>query len=95
MNKELIEAVKPVIPAKGKNAGRQMFVINGSIWANVEPKLSDTHVVWENSAPNENGEVFKNVVGFSNDLRMGRDEKLAILTGYDAAYSVAIATLLR
>lgn len=47
MKLELIQSVNPVIPSKGANAGKQMFVINGIHWSKIEPKADDTHVCLE------------------------------------------------
>jgi hypothetical protein len=93
MKKELIVSVNPVIPNKGSNAGKQMFVINGIHWSRTEPKLNDTHVVTEEVTVE--GVKYTNVVGFSSDVRMDIHSKIDILTKHDQGYAMAIATLLR
>ncbi len=95
MKLELIQSVNSIIPAKGTNAGKQMFVINGKHWSKNEPTREDTHVCLEDTEPNETGAVYTNVVGFSKDSRMSINEKIALLTSVDAGYSQAIAMLLK
>ena len=93
MKLELIQSVNPVIPSKGSNAGKQMFVINGKHWAKVEPKPQDTHVCLEDVTVD--GKDYVNVVGYSQDVRMDLQSKIKIVTSNDAAYSTAIAMLLK
>ncbi len=93
MKLEMIKSVNPVIPSKGTNAGKQMFVINGAFWSKTEPKPSDTHVCLEDVMVN--GEEYTNVIGFSADTRMDIQSKIKTVTSYDAAYSNAIAFLLK
>lgn len=95
MKLELIQSVNPVIPSKGSNAGKQMFVVNGKHWSRTEPAKTDTHVCLEDTEPNENNVVYTNVIGFSQDSRMSINEKIALLTSVDAGYSQAIAMLLK
>lgn len=90
---ELIQSVNPVVPSKGSNAGKQMFVINGKHWAKVEPKPSDTHVCLEDVEVE--GKPYTNVTGYSSDSRMSIGDKIKTLTSYDASYSQAIAHLLK
>lgn len=94
MNKELINSVNPVVPSKGSNAGKQMFVINGKYWSKIEPKTTDTHVVLEDVEVEGKG-TFTNVVGYSVDTRMPIADKIKTLTQHDASYSNAIAFLLK
>jgi hypothetical protein len=93
MEKELISTCQPVVPSKGSNAGKQMYVINGKYWAKAQPTLADTHVVTEKVEVN--GKEYTNVIGYSADIRMTIQDKIALVTKQDAGYSVAIATLLR
>ncbi len=93
MQLELIQSVNPVIPSKGTNAGKQMFVINGKYWSKSEPSKTDTHVCLEDV--DVEGTTYTNVVGFSQDSRMTIQDKIAILTQHDAGYSQAIAMLLK
>jgi hypothetical protein len=97
MKLELIQSVNPVIPTKGTNAGKQMFVINGLHWSKSEPKPNDTHVCLEEvQGTGENADKkFINVVGFSVDTRQTIESKIKTLTSHDAAYSMAIAALLK
>lgn len=95
MKLELIQSVNPIIPTKGTNAGKQMFVINGKHWSKTEPARTDTHVCLEDTTPDSNGVVYTNVIGFSQDSRMSINEKIALLTSVDAGYSQAIAMLLK
>ena len=93
MKLELIQSVNPVIPTKGTNAGKQMFVINGKHWSKSEPSKTDTHVCLEDVEVGD--ATYTNVVGFSQDARMSIQDKIAILTQHDAGYSQAIAMLLK
>lgn len=97
MNLELIQSVNPVIPNKGSNAGKQMFVINGRHWTKQEPKQSDTHVCLEDAEVEIDGvkKVFTNVIGYSQDSRMSIDAKIKLVTSADAGYALAIASLLK
>jgi hypothetical protein len=101
MKLELIQSVNPVVPTKGTNAGKQMFVINGKWWHNVEPKREETHVCLEDveKEVEEGGQKVKktytNVVGYSVDTRQTIQEKIKMVTSYDAAYSMALASLLK
>jgi hypothetical protein len=93
MKLELIQSVNPVIPSKGSNAGKQMFIINGKHWSKTEPQSTDTHVCLEDVEVE--GKTYTNVTGFSKDSRMSIQEKINLLTSNDAGYSMAIATLLK
>lgn len=93
MQLELIQSVNPIIPSKGTNAGKQMFVINGKHWSKTEPSKTDTHVCLEDV--DVDGKTYTNVVGFSQDSRMTIQDKISILTQHDAGYSQAIAMLLK
>jgi hypothetical protein len=93
MKLELIQSVNPVVPSKGTNAGKQMFVINGKHWAKIEPKPQDTHVCLEDVTVD--GKDYVNVVGYSQDVRMDLQSKIKIVTSNDAAYATAIAMLLK
>lgn len=93
MQLELIQSVNPIIPSKGTNAGKQMFVINGKHWSKTEPAKTDTHVCLEDVEVD--GKPYVNVVGFSQDSRMSIADKIKTLTQHDAAYSNAIALLLK
>lgn len=93
MNLELIQSVNAIIPTKGANAGKQMFVINGKHWSKTEPSREETHVCLEDVEVD--GKTYTNVVGFSKDSRMSINEKIALLTSVDAGYSQAIAMLLK
>jgi len=91
---ESIVTCVEVIPTKGSNAGRQMFVINGKHWSRHKPADTDNTVVLE-FATWDGGSGW-NVIGFNQDARvMSIDAKIAKLTAHDAAYSQAIALLLR
>ena len=93
MKLEAIQSVNPVIPSKGTNAGKQMYVINGEHWSKNEPQSEDTHVCLEDVEVD--GNTYTNVVGFSRDTRMSISDKIEVLTKHDAAYSQAIAHLLK
>ena len=93
MELHLIKSVNPVVPNKGTNAGRTMFVINGNLWSRTEPKRTDTHVVTEDVTVD--GKEYTNVIGFSQDTRMDIQSKIKTVTEQDASYSMAIATLLK
>jgi hypothetical protein len=93
MELQLIKSVNPVVPTKGTNAGRTMYVINGKFWARAEPSAQDTHVVLEDVEVD--GKTYTNVLGYSRDTRMDIQSKIKTIVEYDAAYSAAIATLLR
>ena len=90
---ELIRSVNPVVPQKGTNAGKMMYVINGNRWSKSEPTSQDTHVVLEDVEVD--GRTYTNVTGFSRDSRMDIHSKIKLLTDYDPNYAMAIATLLR
>lgn len=93
MQVELISTVVPVVPSKGSNMGKQMYVINGKYWSKTEPSRTDTHVVLEEVE--KDGNKYINVVGFSVDTRMSVQDKIKTLTSHDAAYATAIAMLLK
>lgn len=89
-----IQTCNPVVPTTGSNAGQQMFVINGKEWSKTEPKPTDTHVVLV--SVEIKGKVYWNVQGYSQETRvMSIDAKIKAITEHDAAYSMAIASLLR
>jgi hypothetical protein len=91
---ELIQSVNPIIPQKGSNAGKQMFVINGKHWHSIEPKAEDTHVCLQ-GVTLEDGREFVNVTGFSKDSRMSIADKIKLVTSNEAGYAQAIAFLLK
>lgn len=93
----LIESVTSAVPSKGTNAGRTMYVINGNLWSRNEPDREHTHVITEKvtKGSGANKKTYTNVVGFTNDTRMPIKDKIKTVTSEDAAYSMAIATLLR
>ena len=94
MKTEPITTCVEIIPTKGSNAGRQMFVINGKHWSRHKPSDTDNTVVLE-FATWDGGSGW-NVVGFNQDARaLTIDAKIAKLTAHDASYSQAIAMLLR
>lgn len=93
-SKELINTVSPVVPTKGSNAGKQMYIINGKHWSTVEPKATDTHVDLQEAIVPEKG-TYLNVIGFSSDTRMTMADKIKVLTSVDAGYSMALASLLK
>lgn len=90
---ELINSVNPVVPQRGTNAGKTMYVINGKRWSKTEPTSQDTHVVLEDVEVD--GKTYTNVTGFSRDSRMDIHSKIKLLTGFEPSYAMAIATLLR
>lgn len=95
---ELIRSVNPVIPNKGKNAGRQMFVINGTLWARQEPNPNDTHVVINDVvAKNAAGvdTTYKNVVGYTKDTRLDINSKISMLKSAGAEFQTGVAMLLK
>ncbi len=107
---ELIQSVNPVVPTKGTNAGKQMFVINGKHWSKTEPAKDDTHVCLEEVQLEVSPAVaatdttlavaavtkqYTNVVGFSKDIRMSIAEKIKTVVGHPEGYSQAIAFLLK
>ena len=91
--RELIATCLPRVPAKGTNAGKQMYIVNGKHWSNVEPQVTDTHVCLQDVVVS--GVTYTNVVGFANDARMGIQDKIKLVTGNDAGYAMAIASLLK
>lgn len=95
--RELIESVRPVVPKKGRNAGKQMFIINGKHFSNFEPKDSDIYVtlVEVEGEGEHKGKTFINVSGFTNDARMELDDKIKVISKYDGVYAQAIAYLLK
>ena len=93
MTLELIQSVNPVVPTKGSNAGKQMFVINGKHWSKNEPKADDTHVCLEEVEVDK--KKYINVTGFSKDSRMTIEAKIKMVTSHDEGYSMAIASLLK
>lgn len=95
MKLELIMSINTVVPTKGTNAGKTMYVINGKYWSKSEPKPADSHVCLEDTEPDANGKTYTNVVGFSSDTRMSITEKIKTVTNNDAAYASAIAFLLK
>lgn len=96
MKTELIQSVSTVVPSKGHNAGRTMYVINGKHWSRTEPTKQDTHVCLVDSEEKDaDGKPYLNVAGFSQDTRMDINTKFAMITKQDAAYSQALAMLLR
>ena len=90
--KAIISSVKSVVPTKGPNAGKTMFLINGDLWSQVEPGPNDTFVFF--SDVEKDGKTYRNIDGFGAE-RLSITEKIAALTQYDAAYSAAIAVLLK
>lgn len=92
MNKELIEAVAAIVPSKGSNAGKQMYLINGKHWSKQEPSANDTHICLEDVIIDD--KPYTNVVGFSNDNRMAVNDKISLLKA-NPDIAMAIATLLR
>jgi hypothetical protein len=93
-----IISVNTVIPNKGSNAGKTMYVINGEYWHNQEPKPTDTHVVLvEKAGKKKDGTeaTFLNVSGYSMDSRMEIGDKIKTITAHDAGYSQALAFLLK
>lgn len=91
---ESIATCVEIIPNKGSNAGKLMYVINGKHWSRHKPTDSDNTLVLE-YAEWSTGSGW-NVVGFNHDARtMSIDQKIAKLTSFDAAYSNAIALLLK
>lgn len=94
LKSESIVTCVEIIPTKGSNAGKQMFVINGKHWSRHKPADADNTVVLE-FATWDGGSGW-NVIGFNHDARvMSIDSKIAKLTAHDASYSQAIALLLR
>ena len=93
MTKELIQSVTSATPSKGSNAGKLMFVINAKYWSNVEPKANETHVCLTDVV--KDGKTYTNVAGYSRDTCMTIADKIKTITGHDAAYSNAIALLLK
>lgn len=90
---ELIQSVVPVVPSKGSNAGKEMFVINGKHWSKVAPLDTDTHVHLEEVTKDK--KKYLNVVGFAKDSRMSIHDKIKLLTQHEAGYAMAIASLLK
>ena len=91
---ESIMTCVEVIPNKGGNAGKLMYVINGKHWSRTKPAETDNVVVLEYFVTDTASGW--NVNGFNNDARtLSVDQKIAKLTSYDASYSNAIALLLR
>ena len=97
---EHIRTCVPIIPNKGTNAGRQMFLVNGEYWLRHEPNPTHNTIVltygsWVDKTTGE--ERFGwNVSGTNTDASMmSIDQKIAKITSVDAAYSNALALLMR
>jgi hypothetical protein len=94
LRSETIATCVEVIPSKGSNAGKLMYVINGKHWSRHKPADTDNTVVLEFST--WDGGSGWNVLGFNLDARtMTIDQKIAKVTSFDASYSNAIALLLK
>ncbi len=96
---EIIRTCVEIIPRSGSNAGRQMYLINGKHWSRHAPAETHNTIVLEYSewtnADSTVGSGF-NVLGFNTDSRtLSIDEKILKVTAHDAAYSQALALLLR
>lgn len=96
---EIIRTCVEIIPRSGSNAGKQMHLINGKHWSRHAPAETHNTIVLEyaewTNADNTIGGGF-NVVGFNTDSRtLTIDEKIGKVTAHDAAYSQALAILLR
>ncbi len=92
---ERLRTVVPVIPTAGKNMGKQMFVLNGKHWSNVEPTQTQDTIVFT-VQQGKDGNLYNNVTGYTTESReMSVAQKIALLTSQDAAYSMAIASLLK
>ena len=95
--KELIVSVQSLVPKKGTNASKPMWLVNGKYWVKTQPDARDTHIVTEEVTKNINGvdRTFTNVVGYSTDVRMTIQDKFAMIKQEPPEYSQAFATLLR
>ena len=93
MNKELISTVQELTPKKGTNAGKKMYLVNGTHWVKSGPTNVDTHICTEEVT--KDGKTYTNVVGFSTDTRMLVQDKLSIIISNPAEYSQALAHLLK
>jgi hypothetical protein len=93
MKKELIVSVQGIVPSKGTNAGKTMYLVNGEYWCKSAPTSADTHIVLQDVEVD--GKAYTNVTGFAADVRMPIQEKIGILTQHEASYSNAIAMLLK
>ena len=96
---EIIRTCVEIIPRSGSNAGKQMYLINGKHWSRHAPAETHNTIVLEytewTNADNTIGGGF-NVLGFNTDSRtLTIDEKIGKLTAHDAAYSQALAFLLK
>lgn len=90
----IINTCVEIIPTKGSNRGRQMYVINGEHWSRHKPAADQNVCVLQYTT--WDGGSGWNVVGFKNDARsMTIDEKINKLMSVDAAYQTGIAMLLK
>jgi hypothetical protein len=96
---EPITTCVAIIPTTGANAGRQMYVINGTHWTRQEPLPTHNTVVLQYTSwtGKDGKEAFGwNVQGTNVDAySLTIDQKIAKVTAYDASYSQAIALLLK
>lgn len=96
---EMINTCVEIIPTKGSNAGRQMYLINGKHWSRHAPGETHNTIVLEFTTwTNGDGTLGTgyNVVGFNTDSRtLSIDQKISKITSFDASYSQALAILLK
>jgi len=91
---ETIRTCVEVIPSTGSNAGKTMYVINGSHWSRFKPKDTDNTIVLEYAT--WDGGSGWNVSGFNNDARvLSIDAKIGKLKEHEAEYQQGIAFLLK
>ena len=97
---EPIATCVPVIPSSGSNAGRQMYVINGTHWSRHEPLPTHNTVVlrynsWTDKRTGATAYGW-DVAGTNVDaFSLTIDQKISKVIAHDASYSQAIALLLK
>ena len=96
---EPIRTCVAIIPTSGSNAGRQMYVINGTHWTRQEPLPTHNTLVLQYTSwkAKDGSTAFGwNVQGTNVDAySLTIDQKFAKVTAYDPAYSQALAFLLK
>jgi len=96
---EPIRTCVAIIPTSGSNAGRQMYVINGTHWTRQEPQPTHNTLVLQYTSwkAKDGSTAFGwNVQGTNVDAySLTIDQKFAKVTAYDPAYSQALAFLLK
>jgi hypothetical protein len=96
---EPIRTCVAIIPTSGSNAGRQMYVINGTHWTRQEPQPTHNTLVLQYTSwkAKDGSTAFGwNVQGTNVDaFSLTIDQKIAKVVAHDASYSQALALLLK